>query len=220
MTSFEPWMPAAMRSSIRQIFQQIPPAEEMAFLRGHWDRQVRSEAAGNLSTGNPYRDRLNVIRLNDLGLHRKAAEAEGLSERDPMSDRRLIEFSLTLPYEQLFKDGVPRPLARRALSDRVPQSVLNLQLRGMQGADWHLRVSQQEAHQVFETISANAEVDELLDLPKLSAAIDAWPTGDWNSYRVFRTYRDGVIGALALGIFLVRFNEICRRSQVTPEHDR
>ena len=205
-TSFQPWLPTPLWRRIRSSFLGIPPAADLSFLRDEWSRRLRTELDDHRSTGDPYRDRLALIRLNDLGAHRSAAAADGVDERDPMSDRRLIEFSLRLPYDQLLKDGQPRPLARAALSDRVPQSILDLHLRGMQGADWHLRISQQDARDVFENISACGTVTELLDLSKLRAAIESWPTGAWNSYPVFRKYRDGVTGALVTGLFLKRFD--------------
>lgn len=211
MSSFTPWLPERVVTRIRRASLGIPPPAELSFLQPHWRERLRPELDSRTASANPYEDRLRVIRLNDLGVHRKAATADGVEEFDVMSDRRLIEFSLRLPREQLFKDGRPRPLAHAALSDRVPQSVLNLQVRGMQGTDWHLRISQQKAQEVLETISAESVVGELIDLARLRAAIDAWPSGDWNSYPVFRTYRDGVTGALATGIFLSLFHSICGR---------
>ena len=82
----------------------------------------------------------------------------------------------------------------------------------MQGADWHLRIGQREARETLEVISTHPLADQLLDLDKIRAAIDHWPTGKWNSYAVFRKYRDGLVGALTTGIFLTGFEEICGRS--------
>lgn len=221
LNSFGPWLPRAAWTGLRRAFLGIPDSGEICFIRPDWLRQFEGGAGPVRPGGDPYGDRLDVIRLNDLGLYRKAAEADGIEERDPMSDRRIIEFSLRLPHDQLFRDGQPRPLARAALSDRVPPSVLNLKRRGMQGTDWHLRIDQQKARDVLEGIAPNPLVQELLDLPKLRRAIDDWPTGDWNHYRVFLKYRDRLTGALATGIFLTRFSAPGpARSAPRPRRDR
>jgi hypothetical protein len=56
-----------------------------------------------------------------LGITRKGTLADGgIDVRDPTADRRLIEFCLSVPTEQFFRNGVPRALARAALADRVP----------------------------------------------------------------------------------------------------
>ena len=212
VTSFQPWLPLGVWRRLRQAVLGIPPAEELSFLQRHWYERLRPELDAPLATGDPYQDRLDLIRLVDPGAHRKAAAADGIEELDPMSDRRLIEFSLQLPYEKLFQDGQPRPLARAALRDRVPASVLDMQIRGLQGTDWHLRISQQMAREVLERIGPHPLVGDLLDLAKLRAAIEKWPSGDWNSYPILRKYRDGVTGALATGLFLICFGANCGRA--------
>jgi asparagine synthase (glutamine-hydrolysing) len=65
----------------------------------------------------------------------------GIVRRDPTSDKRVMEFCLRLPPEQLVKDGVERSLIRRALVGILPDKVrLNQSVRGAQGADWIQRL--------------------------------------------------------------------------------
>lgn len=53
---------------------------------------------------------------------RIAAQA-GVEARDPFLDRRLIEFVLTLPPEQMLKDGWPKIVMRRAMAGLLPDAV-------------------------------------------------------------------------------------------------
>ena len=73
---------------------------------------------------NIYAKRLAIIRGADSASVRKAALAQhGIEESDPFSDRRLIEFAFRIPPDQLYWDGVQRPLMRDALADRLPASL-------------------------------------------------------------------------------------------------
>lgn len=52
------------------------------------------------------------------------ARAAGLDARHPFYDRRLIEFCVSLPADQLFRRGVARSIQRRALAGIAPEEVL------------------------------------------------------------------------------------------------
>ena len=135
-----------------------------------------------------------MLRKGGLG-------GEGIDDRDPLADRRLVEFSLRIPPEQLYWNGVPRPLARAALADRVPQSVIDLKVRGLQAADWAVRFSKQDAHEILDEISASTTAWELFDLDRMREAISVWPTENWNRRRVHGLFRRCLIAALAGGVF-------------------
>ena len=49
--------------------------------------------------------------------------AQGLEQRHPLMDRRLVEFALALPVELRCADGVSKVLMRRAMSDILPAGV-------------------------------------------------------------------------------------------------
>ena len=57
--------------------------------------------------------------------------------RDPTADRRLVEFSLRVPVEELICGGDRRAILRTVLAQRAPPEVLENPRRGLQGADWH-----------------------------------------------------------------------------------
>jgi asparagine synthase (glutamine-hydrolysing) len=130
-----------------------------------------------------------------------------VDERDPLADRRLVEFSLRLPPEQLYWNGVSRPLARAALADRVPASVIDLKVRGLQGADWAMRFTQENAYELLEEISPNPVASDLFDLDRIRRAIDRWPTADWNQQSVLGEYRLCLIGALSTAMFALVYEE-------------
>jgi len=50
----------------------------------------------------------------------------------PLADRRLVEFCLSVPLRQFLRHGETRSLARRVLADRLPAAILDNRLRGRQ----------------------------------------------------------------------------------------
>lgn len=202
INSFGHLLPETTRNRLRKLFLRIPIPDQQSFVRREWRDIIRQEVRGAPSP-NPYRWLLDGVRQMDFGLQRKAALAGyGIEELDPLSDRRILEFALRVPPEEMLSGGRTRALARAALKDRVPESVLNLQTRGLQSADWHLRISQQAVRDVLEAISSNSNVQNLLDVGKIDRAIQDWPTTDMNSYANIVTYRNQLIGALSVGIYL------------------
>ena len=150
-----------------------PPWLSSCFVRPELLKQVPVARSAEHS---PAAERLRIIRSFDTGVFRKGSLAmNGVDERDPTADRRLIEFSLQLPPEQLLQHRVFKPLARAALEDRVPQFVLDAPVRGYQGADWFSRLAQADALAVLEEVSSSHGVQELLDLPRLRQRAAMWP---------------------------------------------
>jgi len=202
-SSFGPWLPPSVQNMLRRRYLFSGPADDDAsFLWPEWRKKALSAPHPRPRFANGYAARIHLIRNGNLGMFRKGGIAgEGIDERDPLADRRLIEFSLKIPPEQLYWNGVQRPLARAALADRVPQSVIDLKLRGLQAADWAIRFTQVDARTMLDEISVNATARELFDLDRLRQAIDRWPTEDWNQLSVLGHYRWSVIGTLAAGMF-------------------
>ena len=204
VNSFGDRMPVGLKSALERHFQKIMPVETFSFLNKDWRAHVASDAMQpRKSTADLYRKRLDLIRRYDSGAMRKPAFAQcGIVEIDPTADRRLVEFSLLLPPDQLLRHGQSRPLARTALADRVPAEVLDSRVRGLQSADWYLHLRQADARAVLEEIGSHAAVRDLLDLRQIGRAIDDWPDRGWNSGSLPAKYRDGLMSALAVGIFL------------------
>jgi asparagine synthase (glutamine-hydrolysing) len=212
--SFRPWVPPILNEALRKRYFGAGPADEVSFLRPDWRSKALSAAKPLPDFENSYAERIHMIRNGNPGVLRKGGLAgEGVDERDPLADRRLVEFSLKIPPEHLYWNGVSRPLARAALSDRVPRSVIELKVRGLQGADWALRFNQSDAREIFEEISVSDTARELLDLDRISLAIDRWPTSEWNEQSVLGEYRLSLIGALSGGMFALLYEQAAAKSE-------
>ena len=203
VNSFGARLPAPVMRALQQHFQGITPVEKHSFLNRDWREHGRGDARARQPTGDIYQLRLDAIRRYDSGPLRKAAFGQcGIIESDPTADRRLVEFSLALPPGQLLRDGRSRPLARAALADRVPGEILDSRTRGLQSADWSLHFRQADAFAVLEEIEPHPAVRDLLDVGAMRRAIEAWPDRDRDNRNVAALYRNGLVTALAAGLFL------------------
>ncbi|MDB5673415.1 MAG: asparagine synthase [Sphingomonas bacterium] len=161
-------------------------------------------------TAQPWRDgvarRLAILRGIDLGeYHKGLLGGWGVDYRDPTADRRLAEYCLRIPEEQFILGGERRSLARHAFGERLPAALLDERRGGFQGADWHIALArvQNDARDEVERI-ASSEAAPFLDLPRLEALIDHWPTTDtaWESQA--SDYRRALLRGLSAGHFARR----------------
>ena len=130
----------------------------------------------------------------------------GVALRDPLRDRRLVEWCLGLPAEVFFARGRPRLLARRVLRGRVPRALFSAP-RGLQAADWHLRFTRAlpGIRALLDDWRGDPEVAGRIDLERLSRLLDTWPARTPLSARdhpEFRLARSGLERALAAGTFI------------------
>ncbi|MCF2514332.1 asparagine synthase-related protein [Sphingomonas sp. G124] len=200
MASFDPWLSPQSISRIGTWFLGAPTERHIDFLR----REVMdcSKHVSIEINGDPFQDRLAMIRSMDVGLGRKGLLAQtGVEERDPTSDRRLVEYCLWMPPEHLLADGVYRPVARAALADRVPGQVLAQRSRGYQGADWFARLRISDMNAIMEEISAS-RAGEILDLAKMTTAISHWARLDAGRATYVARLGRNLTNALATGLFI------------------
>jgi asparagine synthase (glutamine-hydrolysing) len=101
----------------------------------------------------------------------------GIPQRDPTAYRPLLEFCMGIPDDQYVRNGEKRWLAKRMLKGMVPDMVLNEKRRGLQAADWHLRLGRErEALQGEITrLQSDPQMAKRFDLPGLAAALSDWP---------------------------------------------
>jgi asparagine synthetase B (glutamine-hydrolysing) len=155
-----------------------------------------------------YRDRWRYLRMLDYGTIRKGSAAEsGIETRDPFSDRRIIDFSLRLPRSQLLANGESRPLAKRALADRVPPEVLHLRSRGYQSADWFNQLDRNAFAEMVEEIAPCHSVEELVDIPSLRQVIADWPKINEHSLSSYERLAVYLPLALCTGLFMLEFDQ-------------
>lgn len=105
--------------------------------------------------------RLRLIQAADHGLWFEAVrQRHGLIERDPFADRRLVEFSLTIPEAVFFGDGEQRALARAMIRDHLPAETVEERRRGAQGQDWRARfeASRDELAAILDEAEANPSI--------------------------------------------------------------
>jgi asparagine synthase (glutamine-hydrolysing) len=202
-SAFAPSLPRIALTGIERLYFEIRPFREVSFLRPEWQAVADHCGEQRARSADPYADVLNAIRGEDPGEFRKAAIAsDAVEELDPMSDRRLIEYALKLPPEQLYWNGVNRPLMREALSGRLPAAVFEARGRGMQGADWAARLTRDDAEELLEEMSASSTAQDMFDLDRMRRAVEQWPVTNWSGYAHLQQFLIALIPSLAIGMFL------------------
>jgi asparagine synthase (glutamine-hydrolysing) len=200
--SFGRWIPQPVSSALERAFLDQRPGNEASFIRREWWHLGKHRRAPNI-----YAERLAIIRGADSAGVRKAALAQhGIEESDPFSDRRLIEFAFRIPPDQLYWNGVQRPLMRDALADRLPPSLFEKLGRGLQSGDWAIRLSQADAFSLLEEISASPVARDLLDLDRMRRGIERWPTRNWNEPSITQEFRRALLDAFGVGMFAAAYD--------------
>jgi asparagine synthase (glutamine-hydrolysing) len=203
--SLGPWLPPRLFDYIRALaLRSSTKANTPHILAPAWAGKIDNRVRPGRD-GRPQRDsyavRLELLKLIDLGCYRKGSLAGyGIDERDPTADRRLIEFCLSLPHNQLLKNGITRPLARAALADRLPRLIANGAPRGLQGAGWYEILHRDEVADHIESMGPIAQ--SILNVPRLRDLVDRWPTGNWNDDWVVQDYRQSVATAVSIADFI------------------
>ena len=205
--SFGPWMPRPAWKLLSHAFLRTGLAPTPSLLTPRWAEAMVPRVRTSGREIRPPRDstklRVRLLQWQDAGNSRKMALARwGVDERDPTTDRRLIEFCLSLPADMLLKDGRRRPLARAALADRLPAAVLDNPLRGHQMADWYEQITAADVRASFAEVRASAAAGAIIDLDRLGAMIDAWPRTGWETLSVVSEYRMQALHALSAAHFV------------------
>jgi asparagine synthase (glutamine-hydrolysing) len=206
--SFGPWLSRplweiAMGSSLSSAMKM----GETSLLAPGSANQIHDQLRHSRREARPPKNsrayRIRLMESMNTGNFRKAALARwGIEERDPTADRRVIEFCLTLPDEMLLRNGVPRPLAREALSDRLPVEVIDNRLRGYQMADWYEQITRQSMCALFEQVKTSHQASAIIDFEKVRRKLETWPEGNMNDSRVIQEYRGRLLRTLATARFI------------------
>ena len=166
--------------------------------------ELRTSFSGRSRT-DPAEAREWVLSHRDSGNYVKGTLAQwGLSIRDPTADKRVIEYCMSVPPAEFIKDGVPRSLARRAFSDRLPIDTINSPVRGYQGADWYERLTPELARARAEVgfVERCSAASEVVSATWLKETLDNWPAADWGRPDVISRYRMGLLRGIAAGHFM------------------
>jgi len=206
INSFQSKLPSALTAELYRWSSGARPRAESLFLRREWIRKACAvEADADAAhSGESRRERLHQLRTSDMGQIRKGNLALfGIDQRAPLGDRRAMEFGLRLPADQLLYRGELRPLARRALRDRLPPEVLDATSRGYQAADWFERFDVREIRDIVEEISGNSTVRSLIDADKIHRTLDEWPTIGFETMDSYQHLALDLPLALGTGLFIL-----------------
>ncbi|HWB32863.1 MAG TPA: asparagine synthase-related protein [Acidobacteriaceae bacterium] len=150
-------------------------------------------------------ERMYLFNSGDFGAANAAFMAtSGLEFRDPTTDKRLYEYCFAIPPEQYLAGGHSRSLARRAMKDRLPDSIRLRYTRGRQGADWYLIMQeifpklQDELLLLGQSTSASA----MVDLPRMQELLNTWPSSGYDQPPVWSLWHGALSRAFSLGYFL------------------
>ena len=130
--------------------------------------QYNREMTGKYPTHPLVQDQLCFIKKRmDFGKKYISAQEYryGFVMISPLSDRRLIDFSLSIPAGQFILNGEPRSLIRRMLEGKVPEQIYTIPSKVSYPADIRLRWLNAKPHVFdhFAAISATADVWNYID---------------------------------------------------------
>lgn len=100
----------------------------------------------------------------------------GVQARDPLGDRKIVHYCMSLPPEQFLDRGEDRRLIRRMMRGRLPDAYF-VHGRGRQGADWHLRITRElpRYRTGVERIADDPDLARRFDIARLRRLLDTWP---------------------------------------------
>ncbi|MCU1354219.1 MAG: asparagine synthase [Acidimicrobiales bacterium] len=188
---------------------------------------LRSEMAGGLPLTErlPYldwrysrvsREVMLAIRATNASQAEQTAATGarwGLDQRDPTADRRLVELCLRQPEWVLRRDGVTRAVARGAMSERLPGSILHATSRGQQLPDWldRLADARGELSNELRALRGHPLSRALVDVDRLDRIAREWPEGQRSADpEVIRDLRMVLPRALLISRYLRWFDERSR----------
>ncbi len=127
----------------------------------------------------------------------------GVESRDPLSDVRLAEFCMAIPFEQFARPGMNRALARRVLADRLPPMVLNETRKGRQNPEWFdwMTRSRPWLEEQVARIESSSLGSQLLDVPRFKEILANWPQGQLSPKDAAKHY-SSIMGSLGTGVAL------------------
>lgn len=208
--SFGHYLPAPVHRMIQRRLAGAPAqADYPLFTPALRDRLRRAATRADTRPPASYRATVCQIYRQIEYADKIGLALYGIDLRDPTADRRLIEFCLSLPADQIVGSQGQRPIYDLAFVDLVPASVRTSPRKGMQGADWFEIYDPEEIRAGFRRYSANRLVRELIDIDRVFPLLDAWPTVGGYRRASYDLYPNHVMLALSLASFVdVHFPEL------------
>jgi asparagine synthase (glutamine-hydrolysing) len=127
----------------------------------------------------------------------------GLEMRQPLADRRMIEFCLAIPQDQFLKNGEQRRLARQILrAAGAPVVIADNRRRGLQNPEWFSTMNRDACAAELERAARSSSTANLLDLERLRDLIDTWPADAEAAQRRYSEYATMLPRALHVASFI------------------
>ena len=176
--TFEPWLPPPLVASLRRRYGQGKDrvlSSALKKLRSEspaMPAATRSHLWSQLEFDTTVRQLPSLLRYED-----RSSMAFGIETRLPFLDYRLVEFAFSLPDGERLDGVVTKAIARRALGDRVPRSVL--ERRDKMGfetpADLWLRG--RYAGELRRRLARKGPFTDWVDVDAVSAAVEDYLAG-------------------------------------------
>jgi asparagine synthase (glutamine-hydrolysing) len=155
--------------------------------------------------------RMAAFARGDLGTHIAAVhDVYGVQLVDPTTDRRVIEFCLSIPDECFCHRGMPRSLLRDAMKDLLPDAVRLERRRGLQGADYHasLLAERDSILDEIRLMEKSSLASACLDVSALRQLMETLPSADASmGWKMIESYMLKFPRGLSMGRFLRRFED-------------
>jgi asparagine synthase (glutamine-hydrolysing) len=131
----------------------------------------------------------------------------GIETREPATDRRVVEYCLSIPETQYLRQGRTRWLLRRAMQGRLPDRVLDRKTRGSQAADWSEWIPGLlgEIGAELDRLEHSDTARSCLDLPRMRSLVANCPVPLQPRDR--RTYVHLLLRGVTMGRFIRWFEE-------------
>jgi asparagine synthase (glutamine-hydrolysing) len=128
----------------------------------------------------------------------------GIALRDPTAYRPFVEFCLSLPTKMFLRDGETRWLAKQMAKGIMPEKQRTNPLLGWWDADWHRRIGRRRKEFIAELdrVERDERIAQMLDLPRLRAALEDWPESTETEPDKFLGAQLAVPAALAIARFI------------------
>lgn len=200
-----PWLPERAYRMLRRLSGRATPAfDPLPTLGQALRRRAETIRANHFRDWRPPRSYRDLVKQTLAGIddaEKYSAALWGVDVRDPTSDRRVVELSLSLPARVMLSDASDRPVYEVAFAGRLPREMIRNRKRGYQCADWFERFSPVRIRAAFERYSSNPLVREIVDQQYVARLLDRWPATGWQD-SIVESYRNQLLGTLAIASFV------------------
>lgn len=151
-------------------------------LLSKWNIRDRFEKGGFIIKNNQLNDMYSERKIMTAPwiftqistIETKLALYNGIIQRDPTKDKRVIEFCFGIDGDQYVRNGLDRYLIRRAMKGIIPEKIRLIQgKKGLQGADWLQRMKSEHKY-ILNTLNKciyDEKCSKYLDIDKIKNQI-------------------------------------------------